>query len=297
MSETESRHIDRGARLSDRLNPILVLELRRMFHSRTFETMLVGFLGAAVTVMGPGLIEARRQGPDAELGREVFAWLLGLRLLAGLLVVPLYAGVRLFLDRDTNRLNLIAITGIRFDTIFWGRWLAAFLVPLLLLATLAPLALLCLLLRGVGWLSIAIALCAAIVFSVPALMLTLCLGSIAAGWVSRLVCVLIGAAGLLIHGLIGSVTALGIAAAGANTLADDLRFACLMIGGYAVMVAFALLILYALAEMRYGLSPWDGGAIRMSEEFRDLLSRDPQYLKQNSAPEPSNESQADAETR
>jgi hypothetical protein len=296
MSETESRRNGRASRLSDRLNPILVLELRRMFHSRAFEMMLLGFLGAAVTVMGYGLIEARRRGPDAELGRDVFVWLLALLLIAGLFVVPLYAGVRLFLDRGTDRMNLIAITGLRVDTILRGRLQASFLVPLLLLATIAPLALLCLLLRGVGWLSILIALGVAIVFSFPALMLTLCLGSIATGWVSRLVCVLIGAVGLLIHGLIGSFTALSVAT-GYDDSGEIVLFTFAVIGGYGVPVIFGLLIADSVALVRFGRSPWGARSIRMSDEIRELLSQDPRYLKRISAPEPSNESQADADAR
>src|SRR5262245_48681717 len=98
------------ARLDDRLNPIVIKELRQAVQSRLVAWALLVFLGLQLLVLGVMLLAREgRSGGDMEFtaGREVFMVLQGILLGSCMLFVPIYSGVRLAMERADANVDLL----------------------------------------------------------------------------------------------------------------------------------------------------------------------------------------------
>ena len=141
----------------DRMNPIVVKEIRQAVRSKLVASVLVLFLVVELVVLAIFLFSA--EGGDYQMGPTAFMSLQGVLLATLLFFVPLYVGVRLAAERSDASADLLFITTIRPSSIVWGKWLAGCLVAVMIASACAPFMVITYLLRGIDLPSIAIVLC------------------------------------------------------------------------------------------------------------------------------------------
>src|SRR5262245_48579825 len=91
------------ASLSDRLNPIVVKELRQAVQSRFVIAPLMTLLSIQIVAIGIYLLTSGGSLLSFDAGRNVFLILFAILQGVGMLFVPLYTAVRLAAERsDTN---------------------------------------------------------------------------------------------------------------------------------------------------------------------------------------------------
>lgn len=145
--------------VDDRINPIIVKELRQAVRSKFVTAAMMLFLVVALVVMGFRLMEMDDQGTfDTTAGREVFLVLQGVLLGSCLLFVPLYAAIRLAAERDGAHGDLLYVTTLKARSIVWGKLLSALTLTLLIFSLCAPFMVLTYLLRGIDLLTILLVL-------------------------------------------------------------------------------------------------------------------------------------------
>jgi hypothetical protein len=140
-------------RLDDRLNPIVVKELRQAVKSRMVVGILLLFLGLQLFLLGFYLLmrEVRGQAStvDWSAGNEVFRVQQGILLWTIMILVPAYAAIRLASERSEQNVDLMFISTLRPASIVWGKFFAAFVLGLLIFSACAPFMTFCYLLRGI----------------------------------------------------------------------------------------------------------------------------------------------------
>ena len=133
--------------ISDRLNPIVIKELRQAVQSRFVTVAMMIFLGIQVLVIGMFLLFDRSVATDFSSGAEVFAVLQGILVATCILFVPVYTGIRLAAER--SRVDLMFISAIKPWSIVRGKFLAAAMLTVLLFAACMPFMTFTYLLRGI----------------------------------------------------------------------------------------------------------------------------------------------------
>lgn len=139
----------RAARLSDRLNPIVVKELRQAVQSRFVVAALLILLTIQILAVGIYLLTAGDPANNFDSGRTVFLVLFGILLALSMLFVPLYTGVRLATERSETNLDLLFITTIRPRSIIAGKLLAALTLTILIFSACLPFLTFTYFLRGI----------------------------------------------------------------------------------------------------------------------------------------------------
>ena len=134
-------------RISDRLNPIVVKELRQAVQSRFVTVAMMIFLGIQVLVMGGFVVFDDTMATDFSSGGPVFAVLQGILVATCILFVPTYTGIRLAAER--SRMDLMFISAINPWSIVRGKFLAATVLTVLLFAACMPFMTFTYLLRGI----------------------------------------------------------------------------------------------------------------------------------------------------
>ena len=136
--------------IDDRLNPIVVKELRQAVQSRFVVTMILLLLTVLMFVLGWALVEQEgRRGIDGEAGAELFMVFQSILLSTCMLFVPIYVAVRLAAERSSATADLLYVTTIRPSSIVWGKLLAGLVVTGLILSACAPFMVITYLLRGI----------------------------------------------------------------------------------------------------------------------------------------------------
>ena len=135
-------------KVNDRLNPIVVKELRQAVQGKFLIVVLICFLCLQLLTVGLFLTdEAVTQSYRA--GQNVFQFLLGILLGTCLLFVPAYTGVRLASERADANVDLLFITTLRPRSIIWGKFFAGLVLTILLYSACMPFMTFTYLLRGV----------------------------------------------------------------------------------------------------------------------------------------------------
>jgi hypothetical protein len=139
-------------RLDDRLNPVVVRELRQAVQSRLVAVTLLVFLALQLLVLGIALGSQvwtqAVESTDFRAGRTVFMILQGVMLATCMLLVPAYAGVRLALERSDTNVDLLFISTLKPRKIIAGKCIAAVTLILLIFSACAPFLTFSYLLRG-----------------------------------------------------------------------------------------------------------------------------------------------------
>ncbi len=151
-----------GSGIFDRVNPLVVLELRRGLRTRTFSAAFVLLLaGSAITAL---IAYASYNGRGDKVGsRSFFALYIGLAAMA-FFVLPYGAFRSLAREREENTWPLLVLTGLGPRRILAGKVGSTLLQALLYASALAPFLLFSYLLQGIDLVTVAVVIGASIAF-------------------------------------------------------------------------------------------------------------------------------------
>lgn len=147
-----------SARFSDRLNPIVIKELRQAVQSRFVVAALMTLLSIQLVALAIFLLASGDVLLDFDAGRQVFMLLHGILLGIGMLFVPLYTGIRLAAERSDANVDLLFITTIQPRSIITGKLLAAIVLTVLIFSACMPFLVFTYFLRGIDLPSIFVVL-------------------------------------------------------------------------------------------------------------------------------------------
>ena len=133
------------------LNPIVVKELRQAVRSRFVSGMLILFLIVQLSVVTVVVLDRADMAEDFSLsaGREITSLLFAILIVACLLFVPLYTGVRLTHERGDIQGDLMYTTTISPWAIIRGKLVSAVMLTVLIYSVCMPFMTFTYLLRGV----------------------------------------------------------------------------------------------------------------------------------------------------
>ncbi len=135
-------------KVNDRLNPIVVKELRQAVQGKFLIVVLICFLCLQLLAVGLFLTD-EAVTHSFRAGQIVFQFLLGILLGTCLLFVPAYTGIRLAGERADANVDLLFITTLRPRSIIWGKFFAGIVLTILLYSACMPFMTFTYLLRGV----------------------------------------------------------------------------------------------------------------------------------------------------
>lgn len=240
-------------RFGDRLNPMVIKELRQAVRGNAVSGMLCSYLAVMVLVFAREALALEATGFDPRAGLRVFGAIATVMVVTLVIAVPVYAGVRVHVERATEHLRMVQITGIGFPRLFWGKFHAAMLVDVLLLSAMLPFAFAATLLRGIGLPTIAVVAGLTAACSAINVIGMLAVGCLMDGHVSRALWSLFGLTAL------GSMLVFSGLLAAAVIAADDpgiwLAASCPTCG-YALVVVVTLAMLYQGARQRLEGGPF-----------------------------------------
>ncbi len=166
--------------IDDRINPIVVRELRQAVQSRLLAGMLMLFLGLMLMVMAFVTTGSHKIGINLDraesLGRDAFEVLFGVLVFSVILFVPVYTGARMSLERSAENMDLLFATAIRPGTVIRGKLWAGMILTLLFFSASLPFMTLTWFLRGVDLPSVFVILCMAFLGISAAIQFALCMG-------------------------------------------------------------------------------------------------------------------------
>ena len=138
--------------LDDRLNPIVVKELRQAVKSRLVVAILMLFLGIQLFLLGVFLVNREARGEMAVVwtaGAEAFLIQQIILLWTIAIIVPAYAAVRMGAERSDHNVDLMFSSTLSPGSIVWGKFFATLLLGMLVFSACAPFMTFTYLLRGI----------------------------------------------------------------------------------------------------------------------------------------------------
>jgi hypothetical protein len=135
--------------VAERLNPIVVKELRQAVQNRLVVGILILYLMIDLLIVGVVLLLRNEEYVNYQLGNDVFLTLFSILLFTCLGFVPLYAAVRLTVERNSGDADLMFITTLSPGAIIRGKFLSALALTLLIFSACMPFIVLTYLLRGI----------------------------------------------------------------------------------------------------------------------------------------------------
>ncbi|MFT7485042.1 MAG: hypothetical protein ACI9F9_000888 [Candidatus Paceibacteria bacterium] len=137
-------------RFTDRLNPILLKEVRQAMRGRYFKYSFWLTLTIATLVgLSVCLVTLMDQGPGAVLGPSFFVAMFGCLVVAAQIFVPFSAFLSMGGEWDENTWDLLVLSNLRPKQIVLGKVLSASLQSLLFYCAFGPFLVFAFLLRGV----------------------------------------------------------------------------------------------------------------------------------------------------
>lgn len=136
-------------RLDDRINPIVLKELRQAVNGRFVAAVLGLFLLISLIVITVALMQINPNNASEELGLETLLWLQGILVATCLLFLPVYTAIRMGAERSDTNTDLLFISTLRPRQIIGGKLAASVILGLLIYSACMPFMTLTYLLRGV----------------------------------------------------------------------------------------------------------------------------------------------------
>jgi hypothetical protein len=133
----------------DRINPIVIKELRQAVQSRFVTAALMALLLIQALAIGLYLLSSGDVGENFSAGREVFMLLYAILLGIGMLFVPFYTAARLAAERSDTNVDLLFITTIKPRSIILGKMLSACVLAGLIFSACMPFLTFTYFLRGI----------------------------------------------------------------------------------------------------------------------------------------------------
>jgi hypothetical protein len=188
--------------LGDRINPIVVKELRQAVQSKFVVAVLLLFLLFQVGLLGISLVVTSTQEGayplEQESGGPVFAILQAILLVTCMLFIPLYTGFRLAAERSDTNVDLLFITTLPPRAVVWGKSWAAIVLAVLIFSACAPFMAFTYLLRGIDMSSILLVLGLDFLAVAAGVQLAIFVALIPANRVCKAILGLLGFAGLVL---------------------------------------------------------------------------------------------------
>ncbi len=124
----------------DRLNPVLVKEVRQAVRGKSFRSSFIMVLAIATVVSTAVLSNLNVEDPQelAGSGTTLFFALHAVFLFCALVVVPVQANRSMASERDERTFDALIISGLSPAQIILGKWLSAGVTQLLFLVALLP---------------------------------------------------------------------------------------------------------------------------------------------------------------
>jgi hypothetical protein len=144
--------------LSDRINPIVVKELRQAVQSRFVIAALLTLLSIQLVAIGIYILASGASLYGFDAGRQSFLMLFGILQVVAMLFVPLYTGARLAAERSDINVDLLFITTIKPRSVIAGKMFAAITLTALIYSACMPFMAFTYFLRGIDLPSIFISL-------------------------------------------------------------------------------------------------------------------------------------------
>lgn len=164
--------------VDDRINPIVVKELRQAVRSRFISGMFLFLLAVELLSVWIYLMVASEAAANLEGGEALTGWLVGILSFACVFLVPAYSGIRLAWERSADQADLMFTTSIRAGAVIRGKLLTAVILIALIYSASAPFILLTYLLRGVDLPTLFGMLAVTFVYALWASQLALLVGAI-----------------------------------------------------------------------------------------------------------------------
>ncbi len=232
----------------DRLNPILVKEVRQALRGRYFRTLFWLTLGVA-TLLGLSIVaEAGARGASMNVGRTFFMTMNGCLFAAVLGFTPFSAFLATSAEWDENTHDLLVLSNLRPRQIVYGKLLSALVQALLYYSTFGPFMVFAFLMNGVDLLSIAVLLLTSFVASTTLILFGIALASLSPAKAPRvLLMALFGVALVMSWG--SSISFAAFVTFQPHALRDPMALtsvvafatACLLVGGLLAALAIARL--------------------------------------------------------
>ncbi len=226
-------------RLTDRLNPMLVKEVRQALKGRLFIVgYLLSLIAAFCVVMGMLMSDARPDG--AEISVAMFTCL----AVAIFTFVPLSAFMSMGGEWDENTHDLLVLSNLTPRRIVWGKLLSAFVQALIAYSAFLPFFVFAFLLRGVNLPSLLLVLGGALAAAPAAAMVAIGLSSLTTNRFLRILLLVVLVGGSLV--LVGGGTALSGYFLGSGIFSAGVAEQAAMVG---VIATVAILLIVLGGEM------------------------------------------------
>ena len=174
-------------KIDDRLNPIVVKELRQAVQGKFLIVVLICFLCLQLLTMGLFLIADKSISTSFNAGLNIFRVLQGILFGTCLLFVPAYTGFRVASERAEADVDLLFITTLQPRSIIWGKFLAALVLTVLLYSACMPFMTFTYLLRGIDLPSVFILLAFTFIVVAVSIQCAMLIGCISANRVFKVI--------------------------------------------------------------------------------------------------------------
>jgi hypothetical protein len=169
--------LERFEPMTDRVNPILVKEVRQVLRGRNFVWSFVAMVVIAAGI-GAIFVISDNAAPSPVLGPSFLGWMLGVLALGLIVMVPLQTFQSLGSEWEGDNMEQLALSGLTPRGITAGKWWSGVLQSLILVAAFAPFVALGFLMRGVDLGALVFAVAMLFTFSVWGSSLALALSSL-----------------------------------------------------------------------------------------------------------------------
>ncbi|HZF38746.1 MAG TPA: hypothetical protein VE715_07975, partial [Blastocatellia bacterium] len=193
--------------LGDRMNPIVVKELRQAVQSRFVIAALLTLLSVQIVAIGIYILASGASLFGFDAGRQAFLMLFSILQSIGMIFAPLYTGARLAAERSDVNVDLLFITTIKPRSIIAGKMFAAVTLTALIYSACMPFMTFTYFLRGIDLPSIFISLGIGFVVVIACVQAAVFVALIPA---SRALKVIFGLVALIIFGIAYFVTVIGV---------------------------------------------------------------------------------------
>jgi MFS family permease len=163
---------------SDRLNPLLLREIRQSLRSHIFSAIIILTAIFCLSVLAIGIIQQFNGRFDHADGLVIFRIVYYFLWAFACVILPIYSANRFRSEKSIGEFELLSITGIEPKKIIRGKLEASLLQTFLIVSVAAPFLTSCYLLRGVSGLEIIFYLFIFFLFTAGLVQLGIFLGSL-----------------------------------------------------------------------------------------------------------------------
>ncbi len=230
--------------LSDRINPIVVKELRQAVQSRFVIAALMTLLSIQIIAIGIYLLTSGGSLFSFDAGRDVFLILFAILQGVGMLFVTLYTGIRLAAERSDTNVDLLFITTIKPRSVIAGKMFAAVTLTVLIYSACMPFMAFTYFLRGIDLPSIFLSLAFGLVVVIACAQAAIFVALIPVG---RAFKIIFGLIALIIFGIAYFATMGGVGSMVTRGVVTRLSWQPVIIVGIVIVFLIGLFFVMSMA--------------------------------------------------